>query len=40
MSASGVKSQPISVDLLYTEVLVTGQGNASATGKPLGDKFS
>lgn len=23
----------------YTEVLVTGQGNASATGKPLGDKF-
>ena len=25
--------------IAYTEVLVTGQGKASATGKPLGDKF-
>lgn len=25
--------------IAYTEVLVTGRGNASATGKPLGDKF-
>jgi len=25
--------------IAYVEVLVTGRGNASATGKPLGDKF-
>ena len=40
MSASGSKiATNIGGLIAYTEVLVTGQGNASATGKPLGDKF-
>lgn len=40
MSASGSKiATNIGGLIAYTEVLVTGQGKASATGKPLGDKF-